>query len=56
MRKLSSKIKALVFCLLILFVCTFSLISILTIQNAIAVLLAAICFATLRKLLYIKLK
>ena len=62
MRKLSLNVKkGLLFCVLILVfqICAFSLVTILTIQNAIAVLLAAICFvciACIRKMLIIKLK
>ena len=62
MRKLSVDVKkVLLFCLLILVfqVCAFSLVSILTIKIAIAVLLAAICFvciACIREMLIIKLK
>ena len=62
MKKLSVDVKkGLLFCLLILVfqVCAFSLVSILTIKIAIAVLLAAICFvciACIRKMLIIKLK
>ena len=62
MKKLSVDVKkGLLFCLLILVfqVCAFSLVIILTIKIAIAVLLAAICFvciACIRKMLIIKLK